>query len=346
MGAAIPGAEGGSEAASESIRLGIMEFGAHLPQIAFRPQEIGLAGLRSYADAARGAGFAYLAANDHLVFPRGWWDAPSALGAVLDRADGMRIMTTVALPVVRGPAATARWLAAVDCLTEGRLIAGVSAGSSQQDYRLAGVPWDERWARLDECIHVIRALWRAQRYQGQFYAADGTHIEPHVSRSGGPPIWVGSWGSEAGLHRAATLADGWIASAYNTTPDAFAQARRQIEAELEARGRDGSRFRNAVATMWTYITDDEAEASRLLRHVLAPALNREPDALAPRVMVGTPDHCARLLAEYAAAGAQRLSIWPIHGEEAQLWRFREQVVPLAAQYRTQYASEYDEVGAV
>lgn len=312
--------------------LGRMEFGAHLPQIVFRSREVSLPGMRSYADAAREAGFGYLAVNDHLVFSRGWWDAPTALGTVLDRADGMRIMTTVALPVVRGPAPTARWLAAVDCMTQGRLVAGVSAGSSRADYRLAGVPWDERWARLDEAIHTIRALWRAQRYEGRYYETDGTHIAPHVSRSGGPPIWVGSWGSDAGIRRAATLADGWIASAYHTTPDDFGRARRRIQDRLEAHDRDGARFRNAVATMWTYITDDEAEADRILRHVVAPTVNREPHHLRPRVCIGTPEHCARLLAEYEQVGAQRLSIWPVQDEEAQLWRFAQEVVPLAERY--------------
>ncbi len=319
------------------LRLGAMEFGAHLPQILFGTREVKLAGLRSYTDVARSAGFSYLAVNDHLVFSRGWWDGPTALGAVLDRADGMKIMTTVALPVVRGPAAAARWLAAVDCMTEGRLVAGVSAGSSQADYRLAGVPWEERWARLDEAILMIRALWRGQRYEGRFYCTDGSaHIEPYVLRSGGPPIWVGSWGSDAGLRRAA-MADGWIASAYNTTPEQFGAAWQQTLDALEARGRDASHYRNAVATMWTYITDDQDEARRVLRHVLAPAVNRDVDALAERVLVGTPDHCARVLAAYERAGAQRLSIWPIRDEEEQLGRFRQDVLPLASQYRAWYS---------
>lgn len=315
-----------------------MEYGAHLPQIVFGSKEIGLAGQRSYANVAREAGFDYLAVNDHLVFSRGWWDAPTVLGAVLDQLGAeMRVMTTVALPVLRGPAPTARWLAAVDCMTEGRLIAGVSAGSSQDDYRLVGVPWEERWARLDEAIQVIRALWRGQRWDGRFYSADGQHIEPHVSRSGGPPIWVGSWGSEAGIRRAARLADGWIASAYNTTPEAFGQARARVAQQLDARDRDASRFRNAVATTWTYITDDPSEANRVLRHLLAPALKREPEALAPRILVGTPDEAARLIARYEAAGAQRISIWPIREEEEQLWRFQQEVVPRVAEYRSWYS---------
>ena len=57
-----------------------------------------------------------------------------------------------------------------------------------------------------------------------------------------------SWGSDAGLSRVARLADGWLASAYNTTPDGFAQARASLAEKLSERGRDPTGFPNGLAT--------------------------------------------------------------------------------------------------
>jgi len=48
---------------------------------------------------------------------------------------------------------------------------------------------------------------------------------------------------------------------------------------LDSQGRDAVRFPNALATMWTWVTEDPREADRVLREVLAPLLRREPDDL-------------------------------------------------------------------
>src|ERR671917_1456379 len=86
--------------------------------------------LLEYAKTAESEGFQALAANDHLVFGRPWLDGPTALSAVLSRTGRMALATTVALPVVRGPVAVAKSLAAIDLLSGGRLVVGVGPGSS------------------------------------------------------------------------------------------------------------------------------------------------------------------------------------------------------------------------
>ena len=69
----------------------------------------------------------------------------------------MTLATTVAVPVLRGPAATAKILAALDLLSGGRLLVGLPPGSSARDYELAGVPFEERWKRLDDAVLALRA---------------------------------------------------------------------------------------------------------------------------------------------------------------------------------------------
>ncbi|HEX4623377.1 MAG TPA: hypothetical protein VH231_02900 [Solirubrobacteraceae bacterium] len=56
-------------------------------------------------------------------------------------------------------------------------------------------------------------------------------LPPDLVLAPGPraiPLWVASWGSPAGLARVAQAGDGWLASAYNTTPERFAGARAEL----------------------------------------------------------------------------------------------------------------------
>jgi hypothetical protein len=111
---------------------------------------------------------------------------------------------------------------------------GRGPGSSQRDFDSVGLDFAERWARLDESIGALRALWRAGAtpFVGRFYSTAGISLDPHPIREGGPAIWLGSWGWETGLRRTARLADGWLASAYNTTPTLFAEAWSQLQGLL------------------------------------------------------------------------------------------------------------------
>jgi alkanesulfonate monooxygenase SsuD/methylene tetrahydromethanopterin reductase-like flavin-dependent oxidoreductase (luciferase family) len=304
-----------------------VEFGAHLPLIDFGGGPWQIRQLRDYASAVRDLGYAWLTANDHLVFPRPWLDGPTALAPVLDCTGDMTLATTVALPVVRGPLAMAKTLNAIDLLSGGRLVAGVGPGSSPRDYEAVGVPFDERWKRLEESVHAMRSLFRGEPHAGTFYSTEGISFEPKPARAGGTPIWLGSWGSEAGIRRVARIADGWLASAYNTTPADFTRAKSRLEDALKKNGRPPA-FPNGIGTAWTYVTEDASEAERVLTEVLAPMLRREPDVLRAQLPIGAPEHCAALLSEYAAAGAQRVIIWPLRDEPKQLDTFASKVAPL------------------
>src|SRR5215208_4522171 len=235
-----------------------MDFGLHLPLIDFGNNPFTLNQLIEYAETSKSLGFGGLAVNDHMVFSRPWLDGPTALAAVLAHSGKMDLATTVSLPVVHGPVPLAKSLGAIDRLSGGRLIACVGPGSSARDYAAVGIPFEERWKRLDEAIQTLRALWdqHGTVFKGSFYNTEGIVLEPFPAQTSGLPIWVGSWGSEAGLRRVARLADGWLASGYNTTPELFANAWRQLQEFLLAASKDASSFPNAIATMWMYITDN------------------------------------------------------------------------------------------
>src|SRR5262245_32366867 len=178
-----------------------MEFGAHLPLMDFGGHPFTLEHLTHYVSDAAALGFDAVSANDHLVFSVPWLDGPTALAAAIEHSGNMTLATTVALPVVRGPVVLAKTLAAIDRLSGGRVMVAVGPGSSPLDYAAAGVDFEERWSRLEESIGALRSLWRADAkpFAGRYYTTDGLDLEPRPARAEGPPIWIGSWGSDAGL---------------------------------------------------------------------------------------------------------------------------------------------------
>src|SRR5439155_10656752 len=307
-----------------------MNFGAHLPLMDFGGNPFTLSHLTSFTQTAADLGFDAVSVNDHLVFSVPWLDGPSALAAVLERSGDMTLATTIALGVVRGPVPLAKTLSAIDVLSGGRLVVGIGPGSSAQDYEAVGLNFAERWPRFDEAIQAVRALLQADEapFIGRFHSTDGIDLQPRLRRSDGPPIWVGSWGSDAGMRRVARLGDGWLASAYNTTPEIYAQACESLRALLSAQGKDVDTFSKALATMWCYITDDRAEAERVVRERLIKAVHRPEDVLRERLPIGPPELFAEKLTAYARAGVEQVFIWPIADEVHQLELFWDKVRPL------------------
>jgi alkanesulfonate monooxygenase SsuD/methylene tetrahydromethanopterin reductase-like flavin-dependent oxidoreductase (luciferase family) len=311
-----------------------MDLGVHLPLMRFGSEELSFKRLAETVDAARECGFAAVSANDHFVFQTPWLDGPTALASVVERTGEMTMATTISLAVLRGPVPLAKLLTTLDVLSDGRVVAAVGPGSSKRDYDAVDVPFEERWKRFDDAIAVLLKLLKGEppgRPSPHYGTPPDLDLEPAPRRDGGIPLWIGSWGSTAGLRRVARSGDGWLASAYNTTPDGFSEARARLKGELASLGRNAEGFPNALATMWTWVAADRTEADRVLGEVLAPLLNRDPGQLARQLCVGPVDHCAALLSRYAAAGCQRVYIWPLGSERRQIELMASEVAPRIGQ---------------
>ncbi len=272
-----------------------MEFGVHLPLLAFREKTFSLSELVSFAETAEHFGFTTLCANDHLTFSRPWLDSLTALASVLTKTRHMTLMTTVA----------------------------------SQDYALVGIAFEERWKRFKEATQLLRSLLQrdASPFRGQFYTLGATRLEPLPVQESGVPIWIGSWGSEAGLRRVARLGDGWLASAYHVTPASFAEALARLHQSLHHVGREPERFPHALGSMFFYLTEDQRLAEKILVEVVSPTLGRPAELLRERLPIGTPAECAEKLVKLQAAGVRKVFLWPVEDEVDQLARFHEQVLP-------------------
>src|SRR5260370_14550115 len=112
-----------------------------------------------------------------------------ALASVRTSTHRITLMTPAAPPVVRGPAPLAKALAALDVLSGGRLVVGVSPGSSARDYALAGIAFEERWKRFDETVQLLRCLLCPDTppFSGHYYAWERTRLQTLPVQDYGPP---------------------------------------------------------------------------------------------------------------------------------------------------------------
>jgi alkanesulfonate monooxygenase SsuD/methylene tetrahydromethanopterin reductase-like flavin-dependent oxidoreductase (luciferase family) len=291
-------------------------------------QRFAIEHLVDYVETATALGFEAVSANDHVVYGAPWLDGPTALAAVVSCSGTVNLFTTVANPVVRGPAPLAKVLAGLDVMSGGRVVAALGPGSSELDYASVGVPFEERWPRFDEAVRATRALLLGESFAGRFYAVEGP-LEPLPAQSNGPPLWVGSWGSEVGLRRAVRLGDGWLASAYNITAAQFRGRWGRVQEMLGEAERDPAGFANGIATMWFHI--DEHRSHEVLDNRLAPVVRRPREELREHLAFGSAEVVLDKVRAFRDAGAQWMFIWPVADDIEQLHRFSESVItPLRA----------------
>jgi alkanesulfonate monooxygenase SsuD/methylene tetrahydromethanopterin reductase-like flavin-dependent oxidoreductase (luciferase family) len=280
--------------------------------------------LVDYVETATALGFEAVSANDHVVFGAPWLDGPTALAAVVSCSGNARLFTTVANPVVRGPVMLTKVLAGLDVMSGGRVVAALGPGSSDRDYASVGVPFEERWQRFEEAVSATRALLLGGSFEGHFYAVEGP-LEPLSAQPSGPPLWVGSWGSDAGLRRAVRLGDGWLASAYNITPGQFRDRWDMVQKLLGEARRDPADFANGIGTMWFHI--DDRRANDVLEERLAPVIHRPSEQLRERLAFGPAEAVVEKLIAFRDAGVQWMFLWPVADDIEQLQRFADQVMP-------------------
>ena len=187
----LAGCHGGILACSWST--GRVRFGVHLPLMDLGGPRWGVEALVEYAETATCPGLRGRSAptTTWCSARRGWTGPPHSQPSLL-RPATPDWCTTVANPVVRGPAALAKTLAALDVLSGGRVVAGLGPGSSARDYEVAGVPFEERWPRFDDALAGDGGRCCAvMPYEGRFYQlslrrSHPCRCNPEGSRCGWP----------------------------------------------------------------------------------------------------------------------------------------------------------------
>ena len=109
----------------------------------------------------------------------GMLDVTATFGFLAAVTSKLRFGTGVALVPQRNPIYTAKEMCTLDWLTEGRIDFGIGVGWNKEEVEACGYRWEDRGARCDEFMQVMRRLWTedGRRFQGQMGAirnnADG-----------------------------------------------------------------------------------------------------------------------------------------------------------------------------
>jgi probable F420-dependent oxidoreductase len=134
--------------------------------------------------------------------------AAAAMGAVTDE---IRFYTQVLKLGPRNPLLLARQVQSVACLTNNRFGLGVGIGWTPEEFEWCGAPFDNRGARVDEAIDVLKLVLGGGmvEYHGTYFDFDRLRMSPAPSEP--VPIYVGGH-TERGLRRAARAGDGWTSA--------------------------------------------------------------------------------------------------------------------------------------
>ncbi|MYD72811.1 MAG: TIGR03560 family F420-dependent LLM class oxidoreductase [Chloroflexi bacterium] len=287
-----------------------MEFGIHLVQ-----QNTTIEECRQLWRWADTAGFTWVDVSDHFyespMTEKGgpYLECLASLAALAIDTEQVRVGTCVLAMDYRHPAVLANALATIDHLADGRLDVGLGAGWNVQEYDAYGIRFDrigQRMDRLEEGIHVLRALWEepVANYAGEYFQLDDALCEPKPLQDR-VPIWIGGVGERRTLQLVARYAGGWNAP-YLTVAD-WQRLSGVLDEWCERVGRDPSQIQRDVNLSF-HLAADESDRPRAQAHfeeVFGPA----GDAFRQRgAIVGTPAEAIDMLADYADAGVDRVNI--------------------------------------
>ena len=310
-----------------------VSFGVHLPTRILPGTEAEPASYNNLSDivnAAKQSGFASIWVTDHIVYSDPWMDCLLMLSAIAGQSKehGLSIATGVLGLPLRHPVALAQTLATLDILSGGNLTIGVGEGSTRSDFDALGIPFEERRRIFEDSVVALRSLLSYSNvdHRGPYYRFNNVTVLPKSIQRPCPPIWLASWGSPIGMRRVARFGDGWVASAWHSTPEEFCVALGLLNSALASRGREPESFPNAVNTMFMYIDEDGKRAREVAVPIVERATGTSFDGGSGHYLVGSYQECKALLQRWVEAGARQICVWPVVDVVNQIRRFGEHVL--------------------
>lgn len=192
-----------------------------------------------------------------------------ALAAVATATKRIRLATGISLLIERDTITTAKTVATLDLLSNGRAIVGVGGGWNREEAEHHGVEWSTRFQKLEEQIDAIKIIWANEEaaFHGEHIRFDSIWSWPKPLQRPHPPIVLGGE-SDHTLRRVIKHCDGWLPRARNP--------------ETVVRG-----------------------IARL--NELAEEADRDPESISVNVFAPRPD--AELIDRFKSMGVARIVLW-------------------------------------
>src|SRR4051794_8896652 len=269
------------------------------------------------ADACEAHGVETLFRSDHYISQANETgnvahDAWTTLAGLAARTTTLRLGTLVSPATFRLPGLLANAASTVDQISGGRIELGLGAGWMEREHRAYGFPFpetSERLARFAEQLEFIQGLGTGGGVdsRGPYYRLEAAPAQPKPVQKPRPPIIVGGSGTRGTAEPAARFAD-----EYNTpfpTPEDFAAIRAKVMRACESTGRT-LRYSMMTGCLIGETHDEALDRARIL-YERAP---RKDDfetwleGYSSRALIGSVEEIAARLADYEAAGCERVML--------------------------------------
>jgi probable F420-dependent oxidoreductase len=271
--------------------------------------------IATIARRAQELGFAHLAVADHLIVPRsidsrypysetGAWPG-AASGACMDQftllaflaalTEAPRLVSSVTVVPYRGAVHTAKIVATIDVLSQGRAVFGVGAGWMREEFEALNTPpFEERGRVTDEWLQACKLLWTEDdpRFEGRHVRFANVSFLPKPVQQPHPPIWVGGESTPA-MRRAVRYGDAWFPIGNNPhhpldTVEKFRGGISRLHQLAEKHGRDPATIGLAFYANWF----DETRTLHLddgSRHILTGSPAQLAEDIAALAELGVSD---------------------------------------------------------
>lgn len=155
-------------------------------------------------------GFESVWVADHILsgVSGGIYEPLTSLAALSGVTEKVRLGTSVLIASLRNPILLADAAGTIQEASSGRLILGIGVGWDQREFDSLGVPFKERGTITDDCLQIMRGLWKGEAFsfEGRHFTVKDIRIGTPPSRP--PPIWIG--GNSPSAIRRATRYDAWF----------------------------------------------------------------------------------------------------------------------------------------
>ena len=269
---------------------------------------IGLPGLNRIAEAAQRAealGYDFLSTGEHVFFYGPIGNGLISLATAAGATSTIKLMSTITLVPLYPAALLAKLVTSLDRVSNGRFHLGVGVGGEfAKEFEACGVPVNERGARTNEALEVLKRLWAEDDvvFDGRFTTLSGVTLAPKPVQQPNPPIWI-SGRSDAAMRRCARFGDGWLPYMY--TPEKLAQS-------LDIIGNMSQEYERTEAVkpglfIFFAVHEDRDKAIGMAAERLSKQYNQDFSQLVHKYAIaGNPYDCVARLREYIDAGAQTI----------------------------------------
>jgi len=172
--------------------------------------------------------------------PKEYWhtyDPFVALSMAAAATTKLKIATGICLIIERDTITTAKEVASLDHLSNGRFIFGIGGGWNAEEMEHHGTVFKTRWKKMREQIAAMKAIWTEEEaeFHGDFVNFDKLWSWPKPVQKPHPPILLGGHSPQM-LQRVVDFCDGWMP--IGARAQQFESDLEDLRRRAEAKGRD------------------------------------------------------------------------------------------------------------